>query len=94
MCPISDRDLELARSLPDDLVAGGGGSAAHRLIEIVGENWVRFGILQRAELVDGLLPILEGLLHSGGGVTDAHRDACQATVTKWIEWCEQREPGA
>ncbi len=40
LAQVSDRDLELARRLPDDLAEGGSGSAAHRLIELVCENWV------------------------------------------------------
>ena len=50
--------------LPDDFVEAGGGSAAHRLVELVGENWVEYEIKARAELVEALLPILEPLLKS------------------------------
>ena len=70
MAQISDRDLELARQLPDDFVEAGGGDAAYRLIELVGENWVRSEIMARAELVEALLPILEPLHEAGARVTD------------------------
>ncbi len=85
MAQISDRDLELARQLPDDFVGAGGGSAAHRLIELVGENWVRYRISARAELVEALLPILEPLLASRAKVTDRERGVCAAIVAKWLE---------
>jgi hypothetical protein len=84
MADITDRDLDLARQLPDEFVAAGHASAAQRLIEIVLENWGRFGIRQRAELVDALLPLLTPLLEPGVRVTDSVRDACRATVAKWI----------
>ncbi|UCG87689.1 MAG: hypothetical protein JSW71_03835 [Gemmatimonadota bacterium] len=81
---MSDHDLQLARRLPDDFVAGSGGSAAHRLIEIVGENWVRYQIKARTELVEALLPILEPLLKPGARVSDRDRGVCEAIVAKWI----------
>ena len=73
MAHVSDRDLELARRLPDDFTEGGSGSAVHRLIELVGENWVRYEIKARTELVEALLPILERLLEPGAKVTDLER---------------------
>ena len=85
MAQVSDRDLQLARQRPDDFVEAGGGSAAHGLIELVGENWVRYQMKARAELVEALLPILEPLLESGAKVTDREQGVCAAIVAKWME---------
>ena len=81
MARIHDRDLDLARQLPDYFVAG-SGSAALRLIEIVRENWARYEIKARAELVDTLLPILEPLLEAGARVTEEKRLLCKVIVAK------------
>jgi len=81
----TDRELELAHRLPDDFVEGGGGSAVQSLIELVGENWDRFAIGTRAELVEALLPILDPLLESGAEVTDRERGVCEAIVAKWMQ---------
>jgi hypothetical protein len=85
MVPISDRDLQLARRLPDDIIQAGGGSAAHRLVELVGENWGQYEMRARAELVEALLPIVEPLLEPGAKATDRERGVCQAVVLKWLE---------
>ena len=85
MARITDGDIALARRLPDDFVAGGGGSAIQRLIEIVGQNWARLQMKARAELVEVLLPILEPLLAPGARVSRRDRDVCEAIVTEWIE---------
>ncbi len=85
MAQISDHDLELARQLPDDFVTAGGGDAAYRIIELVGEHWVRFAITARVELIAALRPILEPLLESGAKVSDRERGVCEAIVAKWLE---------
>jgi hypothetical protein len=81
----TDRDLELARRVPDGVVAAGSGDAAQRLIEIVGENWMRFPMTARAELVEALLPVLEPLVRQAAEVTDRERGICEAIVAKWME---------
>ena len=85
MARIHDRDLELARQLPDDFVVAGHGSAAYRLIEIVRENWAKHEIKARLELVDALLPVLEPLLEVGARVTEEKRLLCKVIVAKWME---------
>jgi hypothetical protein len=81
----TDHDLELARRVPDDVVAAGSGDAAQRLIEIVGENWMRFPITARAELVEALLPVLEPLVRQAAKVADEQRGVCEAIVAQWME---------
>jgi hypothetical protein len=80
----TDRDLELARKLPDDFLAARGGSA-QRLIEIVGDNWIRFPMNARAELVEALLPVVEAVLKREAGARDQDRGVCEAIVAKWME---------
>ena len=57
----------------------------YRLIELMGENWVRCEIKARAELVEALLPILEPLLEAGAMVTDQERGVCMAIVARWMQ---------
>jgi hypothetical protein len=85
MVPISDRDLQLARRLPDDIIQAGGGSVAHRLVELVGQHWGQHEMRARAELVEALLPIVEPLLEAGARVTNRERGVCEAIVLKWLE---------
>jgi len=84
MAKVSDHDLELARQLPDNFVVTGGGSAAYRHIELVGENWVRYQIKPRAELVEALLPIVEPLLEPGVEITSRDRGVCEMIVAVWM----------
>ncbi len=87
MVKVSDRDIECARSLPDQFVGEQlrlWDDARNRIEEIVQQCWATYGGAARQNLADELVPILEELINPDHAPTDKHRNACERAVTGWL----------
>jgi hypothetical protein len=82
------KDRNNARRLPDQFAQAVGGPE-HRLKGLVNRYWPGYSELERGELSQALLSVLEGLAASGVPVTDAHREKCVEVV---VDWAVRLEP--
>ncbi|UCG86369.1 MAG: hypothetical protein JSW71_21105 [Gemmatimonadota bacterium] len=81
---VSDRDLEAARSLPDEFLKL-TGPPPDRVIELVNSYWDAYGHQRRAELVQALLPVLVDMMNQGQCRMDVYRGLCEGIVAMWLK---------
>ena len=83
VAPVTARDPETTRQLPDDFVKL-VGTPVDRVTELVSRYWMSYPPPARAELAQLLLTLFDPLLQSGAQVTDELRHECEGAVTRWI----------
>lgn len=79
---VPDRDLEIARQLPEEFLRG-SGDPLDRVVRMVNRYYSGFDFSARADLVQALLPVMLDMLADGGGATTVHRRLCEAVVAVW-----------
>jgi hypothetical protein len=91
---VPDRDLEIARQLPDEFLYE-SGEPLDRVVQLANRHWSDFDYSARADLVQALLPVMLDMLADGAGTTTVHRRLCEAVVAVWRkrQRLEQRETG-
>lgn len=77
-----DEDRNNARRLPDEF-AQAAGESDDRVTGLVNRYWADYAELERGELAQALLPVLEGLAEPGAPVTEHHREQCVSVVVDW-----------
>lgn len=75
-------DEDVARRLPDDFMRA-RGTPGDRTMSLVNLYWTATEEVDRLELAQALLPILEDLAGPAERVTDGHRRSCQELVVGW-----------
>ncbi len=83
MAPVTARDRETARQLPDDFVKL-VSTPVDRVTELVSRYWMSYPAPARAELAQVLLTLFDPLLQPRAQVTDELRQECEGAVTRWI----------
>ncbi len=91
---VPDRDLEIARQLPDEFLHD-SGDPLDRVVRMVNRHYSGFDYSARADLVQALLPVMLDMVADGAGATTAHRRLCEAVVAVWRKRLrlEHRETG-
>ncbi len=84
MAPVTERDREMARRLPDEFLTSPEVDVVDRVVQLVAHYWGYHEDAGRADLVRVLLPTLRRLLEPGVEPTAVDRDVCEAMVASWL----------
>jgi len=81
---VSDADLVLARTLPEEFLRG-RGEPEDLLIDLINRHWGGgFDAIARAQLAQALLPLLLDMTNRRDAEMDVYRGLCEGVVATWL----------